>query len=122
MIGNSWDRSLPHSHREALYASLCLLVDDFLNDPDNDSPLCLTYLPPRYLPKYDGGFRRKFLVTLLTVGYKLAQPDPPVPMFSCTAEELALHVLIEEAKEVLEANGIDPDFTEFEESIRMIWT
>ena len=117
MVGNSWDGCLPQSHREALYASLCLLVDDFLNDPDNDSPLCLTYLPRRYLPKYNGGFGRRFFVSLLTVGYKLAQSDPPVPFFSCTAEELALHVLIEEAKEGLEANGIDPDFTEFEDQV-----
>ena len=75
MISNSWDDCLPESHREALHSALCMLVDDFLNDPDYDEPLFITSLPSKYLLQYDGGFRRKFLVTLLTVGYKLAQPN-----------------------------------------------
>ena len=117
MIGNSWDDCLPESHREALHSALCLLVDDFLNDPDYDEPLCVTALPSKYLHRYDGGFRRKFLVTLLTVGYKLAQSEPPAPLLSCAAEELALHVLIEEASEGLRAQGIEPDFSEFEDRV-----
>ena len=88
MIGNSWHKCLPESHREALHNALCMLVDDFLNDPDYDQPLFVTALPSKYLLQYDGGFRRKFLVILLTVGYKLAQPEPSVPLLSCTAEEL----------------------------------
>ena len=115
MIGASWNDCLPQSHREALHDSLCLLVDDFLNDPDYDEPLLVTALPSRYLPRYSGAFRRKFLVALLTVGYKLALPDPPVPFLSCTAEELALHVLIEEAREGLKTQGIEPEFSEFED-------
>ncbi len=115
MIGNSWDDCLPESHREALHDALTLLVDDFLNDPDYDEPLFITSLPSKYLLQYDGGFRRKFLVTLLTVGYKLAQAEPPVPLLSCTAEELGLHVLIEEAREALKTQGIEPEFSEFED-------
>ncbi len=115
MIGNSWDDCLHESHREALHNALCLLVDDFLNDPDYDEPLCVTALPSKYLHRYDGGFRRRFLVTLLTVGYKLAQPEPPVPLLSCTAEELGLRVLIEEAREGLKTAGIKPEFSEFED-------
>jgi len=115
MIGNSWNDCLPESHREALHDALDLLVDDFLNDPDYDQPLFVTSLPSKYLLQYDGGFRRKFLVILLTVGYKLAQPEPPVPLFSCTAEELGLNVLIEEAREGLKTQGIEPDFSEFED-------
>jgi len=117
MIGNSWDDCLAESHREALHNALCLLVDDFLNDPDYDQPLFITALPSKYLLQYDGGFRRKFLVILLTVGYKLAQAEPPVPLFSCTAEELGLHVLIEEAREGLKAQGIEPEFSEFEDQV-----
>jgi len=117
MIGASWNDCLPEGHRKALYTSLCLLVDDFLNDPDDDRPLLVTGLPSRYLPRYNGAFRRKFLVVLLTVGYKLALPDPPVPLFSCTVEELALHVLIEEAREGLKAKGTEPDFSEFEDRV-----
>jgi len=54
-------------------------------------------------------------VTLLTVGFKLDQLEPPVPLLSCTAEELSLRVLIQEAKEGLEMQGIEPDFSEFED-------
>ena len=115
MIGNAWDDCLPESHREALHTALCLLVDDFLNDPDDDEPHFVAALPSKYLHRYDGGFRRKFLVALLTVGYKLAQPEPPVPLLSCTAEELGLHVLIEEAKEGLKTQGTEPKFSEFED-------
>ena len=115
MIGASWKDCLPEGHREALHDALCLLVDGFLNDPDYDRPLLVTALPSRYLPRYSGAFRRKFLVALLTVGYKLALPDPPVPFLSCTAEELALHGLIEEASEGLKTEGIEPEFSEFED-------
>ena len=41
MIENSWDDCLPESHREAPHNALCLLVDDFRNDPDYDAPLCV---------------------------------------------------------------------------------
>ena len=40
-----------------------------------------------------------------------------IPLFSCTAEELALHVLIEEARECLETEGIEPEFSEFEDQV-----
>ena len=46
MIGNAWEDCLTESHREALHNALCLLVDDFLNDPDYDEPLFITALPP----------------------------------------------------------------------------
>ncbi len=115
MIGNAWEDCLPESHREALHNALCLLVDDFLNDPDYEAPLFVSALPPKYLHRYNGGFRRMFFVSLLTVGYKLALPEPPVPLFSCTAEELGMRALIEEAMHALKTQGIEPDFSEFED-------
>ena len=54
-------------------------------------------------------------MTVLTVGYKLVQREPPGPLLSCTAEELALRALIEEAKEVLDQEGIKADFGLFED-------
>ena len=114
-IGDAWEDFLPKSHREALHLALCMLVDDFLNNPENEEPLFVASLPPKYLLHYDDYFRRKFHVTILTVGYKLALSEPPVPLLSCTAEELALHVLIEEAKAELSTQDIAPDFTEFED-------
>ena len=115
-IGDAWEDCLPQSHREALHVALCMLVDDFLNNPEDEEPLFVAALPPKYLLHYDGIFRRKFLVTILTVGYKLALSEPPVPLLSCTAEELGLHVLIEEAKAGLSTQDITPDFIEFEDT------
>jgi len=115
MIGDVWADCLPENHRDALNDALCILVDDFLNNPDDVNTLCVSALPPKFLHRYDGLFRRKFLVTLLTVGYKLALTEPPVHLLSCTAEELALFVLIEEAKDALESQGIFADFTEFKD-------
>ena len=114
-IGDTWEDCLPQSHREALHLALCMLVDDFFNNPENEEPLFVASLPSKYLLQYDDFFRRKFLVTILTVGYKLALSEPPVPLLSCTAEELALHVLIEEAKSELSTQEITPDFIEFED-------
>jgi len=56
-------------------------------------------------------------VTLLTVGYKLAQPEPPHLLLSCTAEELALRALVDEAKELLAQDGIEADFALFEDDV-----
>ena len=49
------------------------------------------------------------------MGYKLALPELPAHLLSCTAEELALYLLIEEAQDALKAQGIVPDFSEFED-------
>ena len=112
MIGDVWADCLPESHRDALSDAMFILVDDFLDDPE-DISLCIAALPPKLLHRYDGLFRRKFLVTLLTVGYKLALTEPPAHLLSCTAEELALYVLIEEARCTLMAQGIKADCSEF---------
>ncbi len=47
----------------------------------------------------------------------MAQPEPPVTLCSCSAEELGLHVLIEEAREGLKTQGIEPEFSEFEDQV-----
>lgn len=114
-LATYWSDILPEGHREALHEALTLLSDDYLNDPEDGEPLLATLLPPRYRLRYDQLFLRMWFVTLLTVAYKLAQPEPPVPLLSCTAEELALRALIEEAKELLSHECIEADFGEFED-------
>ena len=110
-----WSDILPDSHREALHNALTWLCDDYLSDPEDDKALLTTLLPPRYQLRYDQLFLRIWFVTVLTVAYKLAQPEPPVPLLSCTAEELALRALIEEAKELLSQEGTEAEFGEFED-------
>ena len=45
----------------------------------------------------------------------MALTEPPVHLLSCTAEELALYVLIEEARNALNEQGTGADFSEFED-------
>ena len=110
-----WSDCLPDSHREALHTALCWLVDDFLGEGDGEDSLLEGLLPSAYTLRYTGVSLKMWYVTVLTVGYKLAQTEPPVPLLSCTAEELALRALIEEAKEVLDQEGIKADFGLFED-------
>ena len=98
MIGEAWSDCLPESHRKALYAALCDLVNELLDDIGDDENFGISELPEKYRLGYNGLFRRRFLVTLLPVGYELALPEPLASLPSCAAEELALHILIEQAK------------------------
>ena len=113
MFGEAWSDCLPESHGKALYAALCDLVDEFLDDLGDDENFCISELPEKYRLRYNGAFRRRCLVSLVTVGYKLALPEQLDPLPSCTAEELALHILIEQAKNQLRAEAIEPDFSLF---------
>ena len=114
-IAQYWADDLPESHREALYDALCILTDDFLGDNEHIDSLIAYFLPQKYSLQYTGIFLRRFFTTLLTVGYKLAQDPLPVPLLSCTAEESALHILIEEATHLLEESGIETQFGLFED-------
>ena len=114
-VAQYWSSYLPESHREALHSALCWLTDDFLGIDDGRHSLLADLLPRAHLPRYDEGFLRMWFVTVLTVGYKLAQTQPPVPLLSCTAEELALRALIQEATELLAQEGVEPDFGLFED-------
>lgn len=89
------------------------MVDEFLDDIGDYENFCISELPDKYRLRYDGLFRHKFVVTLITVGYKLALTEPLDPLPSRTAEELALHILIEQAKNELQADAIEPDFSSF---------
>ena len=116
-IADAWADILPESHREALYAALCIQSDDFFGEAEHSESLLLSYLPQRYIPRYDGLFCRKFFARFLTVGYKLAQPAPPEPLLSCMAEMLACQALISEAESILQFKGIEPDFGDFAEAV-----
>ena len=45
MIGEAWSDCLPESHRKALYAALCDLVDEFLDDLGDDENFCISDYP-----------------------------------------------------------------------------
>ena len=53
-------------------------------------------------------------MTVLNVGYKLAQPEPPVPLLT-VRRGASVGALIEEAKELLAQEGLAPDFSLIED-------
>jgi hypothetical protein len=117
-FAEAWAEYLPDNHRRALYSALYMLSDEFFDyDLDDEDHEFRQLLPRKYLHSYTPLFLKKFYVTLLTVGYKLALPEESDTLIACTAEELALHVLIEEASALLELEGIEADFVAFEDVI-----
>lgn len=87
---------------------------------DAEGLFVLHDLPVRYRHHYDVAFAKKFLIASAAVYARLARPVwvPPVSL----AEALALHVLVENAKDLLVSfAAVDPDtvttmFAVFEES------
>ncbi|MFB4279907.1 MULTISPECIES: hypothetical protein [unclassified Nonomuraea] len=95
----------------ALMAATDILIDHVLDDAETlaaeestvaDDPgvMALHGLPPQYALRYDAAFARKFAVATISVTGRLADDTWRHP--ACVAEELALRLLIEEAKAVLE--------------------
>ncbi|WP_068758277.1 hypothetical protein [Thermobifida cellulosilytica] len=75
---------------------------------DSEGLFVLHDLPVRYRHHYDVGFAKRFLVASAVVYSRLTSP-PWVPPAS-TAESLALHILIENAKDLLVSfAAVDPD-------------
>ncbi|GAA3753694.1 hypothetical protein HDA32_004430 [Spinactinospora alkalitolerans] len=70
-----------------------------LTADDCDAMFVLHDLPPRYRHHYDAMFAKRFLVASAGVFSRLTRPEwrPPV----CTAEALALHLLVRNAKVLL---------------------
>ncbi len=116
-LADAWAEILPESHREALFASMCMLIDDFFGESEHNESLLASYLPPRYTHRYDELFYRRFFATFMTIGFKLVQPTPPAPLLSCTAEELACQALISQAEAVLQTQSVTPDFDVFTDSV-----
>lgn len=109
---------LPDSHWKALYEANTILIDEVLGDLVDlrqgqffSELVIADDLPRKYLTKYDDAFFRRFLLCLSAVGMKLRLPG--FHPLGCTAEELALHAMIERASMLLEMNGQEPDYSEW---------
>lgn len=111
LIGQAYSDVLTLRERKALQASCDMLIDSSFHEFENikgpkdivDTTIGI-YLPERYLYKYTPLFFKKFAVCIITVAWKLTQPEH-IPL-SSLAEELAAWVIIEHAKVVLEAEGL----------------
>lgn len=122
-LGYAYRKTLPPSHREALYTAAEMVEDGILADlaasRSRSWEAAYSYtasmLPPRYVLRYTPLFIRRFYACLLTVVWKLGQRER-IPL-SSVAEELAAHILIQEAIGVLEGEGEEADFGAFEQEL-----
>jgi hypothetical protein len=102
---------------DALRSAAVMLLDRFFADVGHleaggdfaDTDM-VEYLPPRFLRKYDHLFAKEFLICVATVASKLASPSHS--MLACVGEELALHALVTEAEEILEARSAGVDLAD----------
>lgn len=108
---------LPQDHREALRVGAEMVLDHIFEDLQSverarpEWNRLAGFLPDAYLRRYDPMFARRFLVAAVSVGLKLAQPEPAV--LSSVAEELACNAIIEQAEVWLKLEGKKADFEEF---------
>lgn len=117
-FAEAWSKYLPENYRKALYTALCTISDEFFEyDLESEENIFRELLPGQYISFYSPLFLKCFYATFLTVGYKLALPKKSDTMIACTAEELALHILISEASVILEQEGVEADFDAFKDAI-----
>jgi len=105
-IGQAYSESLTPREQQALADGCTLLIDGIFDDlalvqepGDVAQTTLVEHLPTRYLPRYTPLFCRKFAICIITVAWKLAQPDQ-LPL-SSVAEELAAWTIINEAKSLI---------------------
>jgi hypothetical protein len=121
-LGQAYADVLSVAHRRALGEAADVLIDTTIDDLSaSDDPgwtadnwLIGTMLPQRYRLKYTGDFARWLLACLMTVVWKLSQREPIRP--SCVAEELAVHILLEEAEALAQEHGIELEFDDFRDA------
>lgn len=118
-LGLAFKHVLSGDHRQALQEAADELIEITISDlstsdePNwtNDNWLIGDMLPSRFRLSYTGDFARKFLVCLITVVWKLGQWEAMRP--SCVAEELAMHILLEEAEALASTRDKELDFDDF---------
>lgn len=110
MISTDSYPNLDDAHRQALFQAVHDVVQQSLDDtghlaqgPENTAGLAFVQsLPPKYLPRYDGEFARRFAATVATVTWKMTEPEHVFPL-ACRAEELALKYVIDTAERIYRA-------------------
>jgi hypothetical protein len=122
-VGQAYEDVLAEHERRLLLEAAQELIDTTLMDlgasdrPDwtADNWLIGTMLPPRFRLRYTAEFARRFFVCLVTVVWKLGQREPI--RLSCVADELAAHVLLQEAESFAEEQDQPVDFASFRDTL-----
>jgi|GEM_PF-2567243 hypothetical protein len=117
----AYRKTLNATAAKALNTASIIAVDqifqdiDLLNEPGNtfENGFLGTFYPHARLPRYTSSVVRKLYLCIVLVGWQLAQHERI--QHACVAEELAGHILIEEAKVQLEIEGNHADYSSFED-------
>jgi len=120
MIGQGYHKWLSPREQEALARASMVLIDAFfdewslLDDWEEPGTIVSTrlgkHLPRYYEQFYTPVFYKKFGVSIVTVAWKLAQPEPR-PLAS-PAEQLAAWAMIGEARSLLKGAGAEGNVPE----------
>jgi hypothetical protein len=109
-VGQAYANVLTVRERRALQEACDLLIDSVFDDlkhvkdpQDVINAMVGIYLPERYLHKYTPLFLKKFGVCIITVAWKLAQPEH-MPL-SSLAEELAAWTIVRVAQGLVEEHA-----------------
>ena len=122
-LGQAYEEVLSAQERRRLLEAAQELIDTTLmdlgasdrSDWTADNWLIGTMLPPHYRLKYTAEFARRFFVCLITVVWKLGQQEPL--RLSCVAEELAAHVLLQEAEALAQELDQPVDYSIFRDTL-----
>lgn len=101
-------------HKKWLHEAANVMVDELLDDHGDWPESSLAWsLPPVIHQRAldDPMFPRQYLVSLVTVAWKLAQPDYPRP--ASPAEQLIVAMLVDKAEVMAELDDSDCDFDAF---------
>ena len=106
-IGQAYADVLTQQEQQALQQACEVLIDEVFDDLKNiEDPKDLVdtalgdCLPERYVYRYTPLFLKQFVVCIITVSWKLAQPEH-LPL-SSLAEELAVWALVKKAQTLIE--------------------
>jgi hypothetical protein len=115
VLSNQERRLLLEAAQELIDTTLIDLSTSERSDWTADNWLIGMMLPPRYRLRYTAEFARRFFVCLVTVIWKLGQREPM--RLSCVAEELAAHVLLQEAEALAEEQDQAIDYSSFRDTL-----
>jgi|SRR5690348_5440522 len=106
-VGQAYSDVLTQQEQQALHEACDVLIDEVFEDLKTiEDPKDLVdtalgdCLPERYLYRYTPLFFKQFVVCIITVAWKLAQPEH-MPL-SSLAEELAAWALVRKAQTLIE--------------------
>jgi hypothetical protein len=113
---------LPPDHLDALHEAADSLAESFFQDVQDlgftdhtfEETEMVSYLPRKYLPRYDDAFAKAFLTCLLVVAWKIVAPGKH--RLASVGEELALYAIERHAHALYEEkHGEEPDFSSFDD-------